>query len=52
MAFALRVEDCIGLQGATLEMTHEKCEYPRMLDERAAAAAVVAAEERPHGNLE
>jgi hypothetical protein len=52
LAFALRVEDCIGLLGATVERTHEKCEYPRMLDERAGAAAVVAAEERPHGNLE
>jgi hypothetical protein len=30
----------------------EKCEYPRMLDERTAAAAVVAAEERRHGILE
>jgi len=52
VAFALRVEDCIGLLGATVEQTHEKCEYPCILDERAAAAAVVAAEEHPHGNLE
>jgi hypothetical protein len=51
-AFALPIEDCIGLLGATVERTHEKGEYPRMLDEPAGAAAVVAAEERPHGNLE
>jgi len=52
VAFALRVEDCIGLLGAMVERTRQKGEYPRMLDERAAAAAVVAAEESPHGNLE
>jgi hypothetical protein len=51
-AFALRIENCIRLLGAMVERTHEKGEYPRMLNERAAAAAVVAAEERPHGNLE
>jgi hypothetical protein len=51
-AFALPIEDCIGLLGATVERTHEKGEYPRMLDERAGAAAVVAAEEHLHGNLE
>jgi len=51
-AFALRIEDCIGLLGAKVEWTDKKGEYPRMLDERAGAAAVVAAEERPHGNLE
>ena len=51
-AFALQIEDCIGLLGATVERTHEKGEYPRMLDEEARAAAVVAAEERPHGNIE
>jgi hypothetical protein len=51
--FALRVEDCIGLLGATVEQTQEKCEYPGMLDERAGAAAVVAAEEEPNsGKLE
>jgi len=33
VAFALRVEDCTGLLGAMVERTHEKCEYPRMLDE-------------------
>jgi hypothetical protein len=48
LAFGLRVEDCTGLLGATVERTHEKCEYPRMLDERAAAAAVVVAEEEPN----
>jgi len=52
VAFALRVQDCIGLLGATVERAHEKCEYPCMLDERAGAAAVVAAEECPNGNLE
>jgi len=51
-AFAPRIEDCIGLLGATVERTHEKGEYPRMLGEWAGAAAVVAAEESPHGNLE
>jgi hypothetical protein len=51
VAFALRVEDCIGLLGATVERTHEKCEYPRMLDERAGAAAVVAAEEEPNSGI-
>ena len=52
MAFALQVEVCIGLLGATVERTHVKGGYPCMLDERAGAAAVVAAEERPHGNRE
>ena len=52
VAFTLPVEDCIGLLGAMGERTHEKSKYPRMLDERAGAAAVVAAEEHPHGNLE
>ena len=51
MAFALRVEDCIGLLGATVQRTHEKCEYPRMLDERAGAAAVFAAEEEPNSGI-
>jgi hypothetical protein len=46
--FALRIEDCIGLLGATVERTHEKGEYPRMLDERVGSAAVVAAEEEPN----
>ena len=50
MAFALQVEDCIGSLGAMVERTYEKGEYPRMLHERAGAAAVVAAEECPHGN--
>jgi hypothetical protein len=31
-AFVLRVEDCIGLLGPTVERTHEKREYPRMLE--------------------
>ena len=48
VAFALRVEDCTGLLGATVERTHEKCEYPRRLDERAGAAAVGAGEEEPN----
>jgi hypothetical protein len=48
VAFALRVEDCTELLGATVERTHEKCEYPRMQDERTGAAAVVAAEEEPN----
>jgi len=52
VAFALRLEDCIGLLGVIVERTHGKYEYPRMLDERPGAAAVVAAEEPPHGNLE
>jgi len=51
-AFALWIEDGIGLLEATVEWTHDKGEYPRMLDERAGAAAVVVAEKRPHGNLE
>jgi len=51
MAFALRVEDCIGLLGATVEQTHEKCEYPRILDEQAGAAVVVAAEEEPNSGI-
>jgi hypothetical protein len=51
-AFALRIEDCIGLLGATGQWTQKIGEYPRMLDERAAAAAAVAAEESPHENLE
>jgi len=50
-AFALRIEDCIGLQVATVEQTHEKGEYPRMLDERAGATAVVAAEEEPNSGI-
>ena len=33
VAFALRIEDCTGLLGATVERTHEKCKYPCMLDE-------------------
>jgi hypothetical protein len=45
VAFGLPVEDCTGLLGATVERTHEICEYPHMLHERAGAAAVVAAEE-------
>ena len=52
MAFTLRVEDCIGLLAATVERSHAKDEYPRMLDAQAGAAAVVAAEESPHVNLE
>jgi len=51
VAFALRVEDCIGLLGATVEQTHEKSEYPRRLDERVGAAAVVAAEEEPNSGI-
>jgi hypothetical protein len=51
-AFALPMEYCIGLLGATVEWTHEKWEDPRMLDEQAGPAAIVAAQERPHGNLE
>jgi len=51
LAFALRGEDCIGLMGAMVERTHEECEYPRMLDERAGAAAVVAAEEEPNSGI-
>jgi len=51
VAFALRIEDCTGLLGATVERTHEKCEYPRMLDEQAGAAAVVAAEEEPNSGI-
>ena len=52
VAFALRVEHCIELLGATVERTQRKGEYPCMPDERTGAAAVVAAGERPHGNLE
>jgi hypothetical protein len=51
VAFALRGEDCTGLLGATVERTHEKCEYPRMLDERVGAAAVVAADEEPNSGI-
>jgi hypothetical protein len=51
LAFALRVEDCTGLLGATVEQTHEKWEYPHMLDEQAGAAAVVAAEEEPNPGI-
>jgi len=46
-AFFLRLGDCTGLLGATVEQSHEQGEYPRKLDERAGAAAVVAAEECP-----
>ena len=51
MAFALRVQDYFELLGATVEQTHQKCEYTCMVDERAGAAAVVVAEKRPQGNL-
>jgi len=51
VAFAQQVEDCIGWLGATVERAHEECEYPRMLDERAGAAAVVAAEEEPNSGI-
>jgi hypothetical protein len=50
-SFALSIEDCIGLLGATVEWTHEKGEYPRILDDRAGAAAVVAAEEEPNSGI-
>jgi len=52
VACAVRVEDCIGLLRATVERAHEKCEYPGMLYDRAGAAAVVAAAQQLHGNLE
>jgi len=48
VAFALRIEDCTGVLEAMVEGPHEKCEYPRMLDERAGPAAVVAAEAEPN----
>jgi hypothetical protein len=48
VAFAPGIEDCIRSLGATVERTPEKCECPRMLDARAGAAAVVAAEEEPN----
>jgi hypothetical protein len=51
VALALQVEDCTGLLGATVERTHEQCEYPRMLDEGAGAAAVVAGEEEPNSGI-
>ena len=50
-AFALQMEDCIGLLGATVDLTHEQGEYPRMLDERVGAAAVVAADEEPNSGI-
>jgi len=50
-AFALRIEDCIGLLGATEERTHETGECPRMLVERDGAAAVIAAEEEPNSDI-
>jgi hypothetical protein len=50
-AFALGIENCIGLVGATVERTHEKGEYPRMLDERVGAAAVVGTEEEPNADI-
>jgi len=50
-SFALSIEDCIGLLGAMVEWTHEKGEYPRILDDRAGAAAVVAAEEEPNSGI-
>jgi len=46
-AFFLRLGDCTGLLGATVERSHEQGEYPRKLDERAGSAAIVAADERP-----
>jgi len=51
VAFALRVEDCIRLLGATVERTYEKCQYPRMLDERAGAGPVVTADEEPTSSI-
>ena len=37
--------------GATVERTHEKCEYPHLPDEQSGAAAVVAAEEEPNSGI-
>jgi hypothetical protein len=51
VAFALQVEDCIVLLGATVERTHEKHEYPRRLDESVGAAAVVTAEEEHNSSI-
>jgi hypothetical protein len=43
--FFLRLGDCTGMLVATGEGSHEQSKYPRRLDVRARAAAVVAAEE-------
>ena len=43
--FFLRLGDCTGMLGAMGERSHEEGEYPRRLDVRAGAAAVVAAQE-------
>ena len=37
--------------GAAVEWTHKKGEYSRVLDERAVAAAVVAADEEPNSGI-
>lgn len=50
-AFALRIEDCVGSLGATEERTHKTGEFPRMLDEREGAPAVIAAEEEPNSDI-
>jgi len=42
--FFLLLGDCTGMLGATGERSHEQGEYPRRLDVRAGAAAVVAAD--------
>jgi len=49
--FAVHVENCIGLLGATVERTLEKCKSPHMLDELVGAAAVVVAEEELNSGI-
>ena len=51
-AFAIRLGECQGLLGASLEGITEGEGNPRMLNARAGAAAVVAAEGGPQGNPE
>jgi len=48
-AFALRLAECQGLLGASLEGITEGEGNPKMLNARAGAAAVVVAEERHSG---
>jgi len=51
IAFALRIEDCTGMLGATVVRAREKYDYLRMLDARARAAAVVSAQEEPNSGV-
>lgn len=50
-AFALQIEDCMGLLGGTVERTHDNREYRRMLDERVGDAAVVVTIQEPNSGI-